>query len=228
MGKKIKLNKGAYVNEEGYIVNPEIPRKKRPSLQKSQPVKGEPLATVAPKGKPIEDYKPETIGDTLTAMHEAAVMSAGRAKGDGIDVKVSPVVYARDIDESCRYFTIEYASKGYTVYQIASEIYFRESSEFDQIVGEIKDGVPGKTGLSLCYQYKDPNEPMQSYNVKQREDCFFIIASIFSSLTGNSYSETKHTIDEKNCVIIKRTKIGTDGLVKNSLRFKEAKEGTPE
>ena len=32
MGKKIKLNKGAYVNEEGYIVNPEIPKKQRPSL----------------------------------------------------------------------------------------------------------------------------------------------------------------------------------------------------
>ena len=32
MGKKIKLSKGSYVNEEGFIVNPEIPKKQRPSL----------------------------------------------------------------------------------------------------------------------------------------------------------------------------------------------------
>jgi hypothetical protein len=34
MGKKIKLSKGSYVNEEGFIVNPEIPKKQRLSLQK--------------------------------------------------------------------------------------------------------------------------------------------------------------------------------------------------
>ena len=80
-------------------------------------------------------------------------------------------------------------------------------------------------------QYKDPTKPLQGYNVKQREDCLFIIASIFSSLTGQSYAETKHSISEvteKNCVIIKHNKLGTDGLVKNSLKFKEAKYGTEE
>ena len=67
MGKKIKLHKGAFVNEEGVIVNPEIPKKQR--LLKTEPqVKSEPLADKKPEAKPLEDYRPENIADTLKAM----------------------------------------------------------------------------------------------------------------------------------------------------------------
>lgn len=236
MGKKIKLSKGSYVNEEGFIVNPEIPKKQRPSLQK-QAVKGEPLADKKPEGKPIEDYRPETIGDMLTAMHETAAMSAARAKGDGVIVSVGGIrtikIGEGVSDSSYRYFQIyDKDGRGYVVYQPGgSEIYYRDRDEFFKLTEEIGDNVPGRTIKSLEMQYKDPTKPLQGYNVKQREDCLFIIASIFSSLTGQSYAETKHSISEvteKNCVIIKHNKLGTDGLVKNSLKFKEAKYGTDE
>ena len=157
-------------------------------------------------------------------MHEMAIMAAARAKGDNVIVKIGPTRF----DMPLRYFSIMHNDKGYVVYHIDSDICYRDADEFKQLLKEIKDKVPGRTWDSMKMSYKDPKKPIQTYNVKQREDCFFIIASIFASLTGKSYCETKHSIDEKNCVIIKRTKIGTDGLVKNSLRFKEAKEGTPE
>jgi hypothetical protein len=173
----------------------------------------------------------------LTAMHETAAMSAARAKGDGVIVSVGGI---RSIkigegvsDSSYRYFQIyDKDGRGYVVYQPGgSEIYYRDRDEFFKLTEEIGDNVPGRTIKSLEMQYKDPSKPLQGYNVKQREDCLFIIASIFSSLTGQSYAETKHSISEvteKNCVIIKHNKLGTDGLVKNSLKFKEAKYGTEE
>lgn len=236
MGKKIKLSKGSYVNEEGFIVNPEIPKKQRSSLQK-QAVKGEPLTDKKPEGKPIEDYRPENIGDMLKAMHEVAAMSAGRAKGDGIIISVSGVrciKIGEDVcDSSYRCFQIyDKDGRGYVVYQPSrNEIYYRDRDEFFQLIKEIEDKIPGRTIKSLTMEYKDPSKPLQGYNVKQREDCLFIIASIFSSLTGKSYAETKHSVSEvteKNCVIIKHNKLGTDGLLKNSLKFKEAKYGTEE
>lgn len=236
MGKKIKLSKGSYVNEEGFIVNPEIPKKQRPSLQK-QAVKGEPLADKKPEGKPIEDYRPENIGDMLKAMHEVAAMSAGRAKGDGIIISVGGVrcikIGEGVCDSSYRCFQIyDKDGRGYVVYQPGgNEIYYRDRDEFFQLIKEIEDKIPGHTIKSLTMEYKDPSKPLQGYNVKQREDCLFIIASIFSSLTGKSYAETKHSVSEvteKNCVIIKHNKLGTDGLLKNSLKFKEAKYGTEE
>ena len=121
MGKKIKLSKGSYVNEEGFIVNPEIPKKQRPSLQK-QAVKGEPLVDKKPEGKPIEDYRPENIGDMLKAMHEVAAMSAGRAKGDGIIISVGGVrcikIGEGVCDSSYRCFQIyDKDGCGYVVYQ---------------------------------------------------------------------------------------------------------------
>ena len=221
MGKKIKLHKGAFVNEEGVIVNPEIPKKQR--LLKTEPqVKSEPLADKKPETKPLEDYRPENIADTFSAMYQLAVISAGRAKGEGVDVRIGPEKWEMDI----RYFAIMYGNKGYVVYHIERFICYREASEFVQLLKEIKDKVPGRTIDSLKMSYKDPSKQLQLYNVSQREDCFFIIASIFSSLTGKSYCQIEKEVNEKNCKIIRHNKLGTDGLVDKSVAFKEAKYGT--
>ena len=47
------------------------------------------LGDTKPVGQPIENYDERSIGDTLEAMHHAAVMAAANAKGDGVDIYVS-------------------------------------------------------------------------------------------------------------------------------------------
>ena len=153
-----------------------------------------------------------------------AVMAAARAKGDMVEVRVSDTKFEGDI----RYFAIMHDKKGFVVYQVERYICYRDASEFVQLMKEINDKVPGRTIDSLKMSYRDPSKQLQLYNVTQREDCFFIIASIFSSLTGKSYCQIEKGVNEKNCKIIRHNKLGTDGLVKKSVAFKEAKYGTEE
>ena len=226
MGKKIKLYKTSFVSEDGHIVNPET---KKPSgtdnLQKPQSQEKPAIQEPLPQGKPLEDFHPESIADTLTAMHETAALSAGRAKGDNLKVEISAIKKIGAYGLRC--FSISYNNKGYAVFQIDSDIYYKPLADFMQTIKDLKEKVPGITVNNLKMQYADPTKPLQSYNVSQREDCLFIVASIFSTLTGKSYCETKHSVSE-NCKIIKHNKLGTDGLVKNSLMHKEAKYGSEE
>ena len=224
MGKKIKLFKSSTVSEDGYVVNPEAKKQPGDNLQKPAQSAQKPINNVAPKNKPLEDYKPENIADTFEAMHTMAVMAAARAKGDMVEVRVSDTKFEGDI----RYFSIMHDKKGFVVYQVERYICYRDASEFVQLMKEIKDKVPGRTIDSLKMSYRDPSKQLQLYNVKQREDCFFIIASIFSSLTGKSYCQIEKGVNEKNCKIIRHNKLGTDGLAKKSVAFKEAKYGTEE
>ena len=161
MGKKIKLHKGAFVNEEGVIVNPEIPKKQR--LLNTEPqVKSEPLSDKKPETKPLEDYRPENIADTLKAMHHLSTMASARAKGDGVIMSVSGIrtikIGEGVSDSSYRCFQIyDKNGRGYVVYQPGgSEIYYRDRDEFFQLTQEIADHVPGRTIKSLEMSYKDP------------------------------------------------------------------------
>ena len=107
MSKKIKLFKSSYVSEDGHIVNPEAGRMSfKDNLQKSKAPEKEPIKEPEPKGKPIEDFHPESIADTLTAMHETAIMSAGRAKGDMVKVDVSPIKKIESL--GIRFFDIKH------------------------------------------------------------------------------------------------------------------------
>ena len=80
-------------------------------------------------------------------------------------------------------------------------------------------------------EYSDPSKEIDVYSVVDRDDCLFIVYSIISSIAGKSYEDVvdfKDNVNEldESCRIRKHNKLGTDGLVKNSKKFHDAKYGT--
>lgn len=126
-----------------------------------------------------------------------------------------------------RYFSIESIDneddvlESYVIYQIGADIYYRLSSEFFQIIQDLKDEVPGQTIEALKYEYTDVSEPVISYSITDIDDCMFIVSSILSSLTGKSYDSIT-----ENVKIKRHTKINTDDDIDNSKTVNDAKYGT--
>lgn len=79
----------------------------------------------------------------LTRLLLKARMSASNAEVDGFNINVSDInEYGEDLD-TVKYFVIEDEDESYVVYQIMDDIYYRDGSEFFQIMEDIKDEVPG-------------------------------------------------------------------------------------
>ncbi len=189
------------------------------------------------KGEPLEIYDERLAGDVLESMHDVAALSAGNALGDGKKVTVSGIYDIQltddysESDSTNRFFMIQYKQKGYTIYQMGNKIYYRPTDEFKRIVKEIQDGIPGRNITSLTMQYSDPTEPLIPCNIKQRNDCLFIVDSIFGSLTGQSYNRLPVSVNDsvnENCKIRKNSKLSTDGDIKKSIKATEAKYKTKE
>lgn len=209
-------------------------------IETSSKYKGNSLEAPEVSGEPIEIYNNNAEADTLKAMFHTARECAANADADGHKILVDELATETPNGDKFPFtgFFISDGKKegyGYAVYKLGAEIYYRPVKELYQICNDVLDGVPGRSWNSLRYSYKKTNEPLDSYPVTDREDCLFIIDSIFSSMCGKSYTSDSiinGSINEKDInesiKIRKHNKLGTDGLAKNSVKFKEAKYGTPE
>lgn len=212
-------------------------------IETSSKYNGNSLETPKVSGEPIEIYNNDAETDTLKAMFYTARECAANASADGHNFLVDYL--ATETENGVKYpfigFFIADGEKdgvGYAVYKLGAEIYYRPLKELYQICQDVIDGVPGRSWDSLKYSYRKTSEPLDCYPVTDREDCLFIIDSIFSSMCGKSYTSDSiinGIINEKDIKDInesikirKHNKLGTDGLAKNSIKFKEAKYGTPE
>ena len=185
------------------------------------------------KGKPIENYDEFVESDTLNAMQFLAKkLVAATLRKRNIVIDVTGINELKTGSETVKWFAIldsSDADNDYTIYQIGSNVYFRPSSEFIQIQKDIIDEVPGAGAERLKNEYQDVDEPLDSVSISRRDDCLFIVCSVFSSITGLTYkvSGNQTTVSE-SCKIRKHNKLGTDGLIKNSVAADEAKYGTPD
>ena len=180
-------------------------------------------------GEPLENYDERLAGDVLESMHDVAALSAGNAKGDGKDVKVSGL-QEQHFDNGnldLNYFTIEYGDKGFAIFSIKNEIFYRPLKEFEFIFKEVLGGDDSIYNATMFTRdIKNPEETLVSTNVKRREDCLFIVDSIFGSLTGQSYNRLPVSVNDnvnENCKIRRNNKLGTDGDIKKSIAAHDAK-----
>ena len=203
-------------------------------LNKPQ-TKGEPLGDKKPGGQPIEYYDTNSDADIMSAMNYVAGQCASNAKKDLFKIKVSQVQTKDTETGIIKFFVIQMTpEKSYTIFMIGNEVYYRPTKEFLQICADIKDKVPGTLGIdSLRFSYKNKNKQLQSTLGTNRDDCIFIVYSIFGSMTGKSYADEVNFRDNvneldinENAKIRKHNKLGTDGLAKNSKLFHDAKYGT--
>lgn len=190
------------------------------------------LTTGQYDGDPIEYYDNKQA-DTLSAMNYAANACAANANADGNHVIVSEIVNKFGGTTVPLNFSISMGDESYTVYRIGQEIYYRDTDEFGQIASDIENGVPGVSFDSFKYSYENIDELLDSVDYKNRDDCLFVVSSIMSSLTGKSYENTmdrtalvNETGINENIKVIRRNKLGTDGIFAKSVKVKEAKYGT--
>lgn len=188
-------------------------------------------------GLPIENYDERMAGDVLESMHDVAAHSAGNAKGDGIEVGVGPIKYQNfsSPDENgiseVHWFSIGRGDNKYVVYTIGNEVYYRPGKEFDTIFDAILKDVPDFTVARFKRDFRNPEEPLSGVNVRRREDCLFIIDSIFGSLTGKSYNNIPVSVNDsvnEHLKIIRHTKLSTDGDIRKSIKGHDAKYGSKE
>lgn len=177
--------------------------------------------------EPIENYNRNTEPVTINAVYNFALECAANSEVDLHSIFVSDLNEDEYDDGFVTYFDIRDndTETSYTVYSIGSEMFYRSSEEFYQIRQDVIDGLPGAGIDSLRFEYSDPTEPMPSYF--NREDCMFIVTSIFSSLTGKAY-DSKSVLNDsltENCKIRKHNKLGAD-TKENSILFHDAKYGT--
>ena len=196
---------------------------------------GEPLGNVNPGGSPIEQYKSNAEADIIKAMQYVAAQCANNAKKDGFNIAVSGVAFNYPISDEIRdthfHITDKESGDGYTIYRIGSNVMYRPEEEYVQICKDIEDKIPAAGIESLYHEYEDPSKEIDVYSVVDRDDCLFIVYSIISSICGKSYEDVVDFQDNVNeldesCRIRKHNKLGTDGLVKNSKKFHDAKYGT--
>ena len=189
------------------------------------------------KGQPIENYDERMAGDVLESMHDVAAHSAGNAKGDGIDVRVGPIKfqYFSYPDENgvsdVHWFAIARGDKSYVVYTIGNEVFYRPGKEFDNIFDAILKHIPDFTVTRFKRDFRNPEEPLNGVNIRRREDCLFIVDSIFGSLTGKSYNNIPVSVNDsvtENLKIIRHNKLSTDGDIRKSIKAHDAKYGSKE
>lgn len=179
--------------------------------------------------EPIYEYSEEYDFDIIRKLYNKAVMASKLAKEDGHIVDISNIQeYGHDLD-TVTYFDITEETddiESYVIYKIGADIYYRDSSEFFQIIEDLKDEVPGQTIEALKVSYTDKDKELTSYSIYNVDDCMFIVSAIFSALTGNSY-DSNNDINE-NCKIRRPTKISSDNDFDKSKIADEAKHGTKE
>ena len=190
-----------------------------------------------PSGTPVELSGKVMNTDTLDMMHTTAAENSSNAKADGISIAVSDMdVLEFDSGDSLKYFTIvdnhdRSGANDYAVYQIYDKVYYRPLKEFVQLKQDSQDHIPGISIVSFKNRYDNIRKPLDtSYSIVDRDDCAFVICSIFSSITGKSYDNSliiDNYVDE-SCKVIKRTKLGTDGEFDKSVAAHNAKYGTPD
>ena len=163
-------------------------------------------------------------------MHKKALQNAKLANEYDNNIEVTDIeTFGHDEFDNVKYFNIDnydennQTTETFTIYQIGADIYYRPSSEFYQIIEDLQDEVPGQTIENLKYEYTDVTNNLTSYSITDVDDCMFIISSIFSSMTGESYDDLT-----ENAKIRKHTKIQTDDDIDVSKKVNDAKYGTKE
>lgn len=192
-----------------------------------------PLSNDTVNGEPLENYDERLAGDVLEAMHDVSALSAGNAKGDGKDVSVSGLQYQHFTsgDTDMNYFTIKFGERGFAVYCIDNEVFYRPLNEFEYIFKETLGNDEDYSAAMFKHDLKNPEESLHGINVRRREDCLFVIDSIFGSLTGRSYNSLPVSMNDsltENIKIRRHNKLGTDGLINKSLKAHDAKYGDKE
>lgn len=188
-----------------------------------------PLGADPVQGDPIETRDRFDDPDTLSAMRSLAAESAANAERDGYRISVTDIT---ESESGVRWFGVEDSESGdsYAFYQLGGEVFCRPEDEFLQMRKNAEDGVPGWSDDSLRYDYATSSEPADSWPVGDRDDCLFAVQSVFSSITGKSYdsdSLLNGSVNER-AWLIKRTRLGTDGIAADSKEFHDAKYGTPD
>lgn len=188
-------------------------------------------------GLPIENYDERMAGDVLESMHDVAAHSAGNARGDGIEVSVGPIKWQNFSapDENgiseVHWFAIGRSEKTYVVYTVGNEVFYRPGKEFDTIFDALLKHIPDFTVSRFKRDFRNPEEPLNGVNIRRREDCLFIIDSIFGSLTGKSYNNIPVSVNDsvnEHLKIIRHTKLSTDGDIRKSIKAHDAKYGSKE
>ena len=170
---------------------------------------------------------------SLEYLHKEAIDQVSKLQEQGVFLKVTNIeTYGEDIDE-VEYFTIEVQdieqpsddTLSYTIYKIMNDVYYRPSDEFYQILKDFEDEVPGQTIESLKVDYlKD--EPLDSVQIFDTEECEFIITSIIQSLTDID------TIDESMEMLesckIRRPKLSAGGDFEKSKLVDDVLHGDKE
>ena len=170
---------------------------------------------------------------SLEYLHKEAIDQVSKLQDQGVFLKVTNIeTYGEDIDE-VEYFTIEVQdieqpsddTLSYTIYKIMNDVYYRPSDEFYQILKDFEDEVPGQTIESLKVDYlKD--EPLDSVQIFDTEECVFIITSIIQSLTDID------TIDESMEMLesckIRRPKLSAGGDFEKSKLVDDVLHGDKE
>ena len=170
---------------------------------------------------------------SLEYLHKEAIDQVSKLQDQGVFLKVTNIeTYGEDIDE-VEYFTIEVQdieqpsddTLSYTIYKIMNDVYYRPSDEFYQILKDFEDEVPGQTIESLKVDYlKD--EPLDSAQIFDTEECEFIITSIIQSLTDID------TIDESMEMLesckIRRPKLSAGGDFEKSKLVDDVLHGDKE
>lgn len=161
-------------------------------------------------------------------MHKKALQNAKLANEYDNNVVVTDIeTFGYDDIDNVKYFNIDnydeenQVAESFTIYQIGADIYYRPSSEFYQIQEDLKDEVPGQTIENLKYEYTDVSNTLTSYPITDIDNCMFIVSSIFSSLTGDSFDDLT-----ENAKIRRHTKIQADDDLDNSKKVNDAKYGT--
>ena len=170
---------------------------------------------------------------SLEYLHKEAIEQVSKLEEQGVFLKVTNIeTYGEDVDE-VEYFTIEVQdieqpsddTLSYTIYKIMNDVYYRPSDEFYQILKDFEDEVPGQTIESLKVDYlKD--EPLDSVQIFDTEECEFIITSIIQSLTDID------TIDESMEMLesckIRRPKLSAGGDFEKSKLVDDVLHGDKE
>lgn len=170
---------------------------------------------------------------SLEYLHKEAIEQVSKLEEQGVFLKVTNIeTYGEDVDE-VEYFTIEVQdieqpsddTLSYTIYKIMNDVYYRPSVEFYQILKDFEDEVPGQTIESLKVDYlKD--EPLDSVQIFDTEECEFIITSIIQSLTDiDAIDESMEMLE--SCKI-RRPKLSAGGDFEKSKLVDDVLHGDKE
>jgi hypothetical protein len=170
---------------------------------------------------------------SLEYLHKEAIEQASKLEDQGVFLKVTNIeTYGEDIDE-VEYFTIEVQdieqpsddTLSYTIYKIMNDVYYRPSDEFYQILKDFEDEVPGQTIESLKVDYlKD--EPLDSVQIFDTEECEFIITSIIQSLTD--IDDIDDSMEMLESCKIRRPKLSAGGDFEKSKLVDDVLHGDKE